>query len=115
LLISACAIIDRILQIIVRRRDRNGGGGPAPPPGSRLNIKRAIDNTNRKATTTKRPAPQRSRSHRERRGDTARKPVLHVVMPGMEVARAEIKPRETIAAFLRRTGWATKDKIYGWQ
>jgi hypothetical protein len=41
--------------------------------------------------------------------------VLHVVMPGMEVARAEIKPRETIAAFLRRTGWATKDKIYGWQ
>jgi sulfur carrier protein ThiS len=36
-------------------------------------------------------------------------------MPGCEVAKAEIKPRETIAAFLRRTGWATKDKVYGWQ
>ncbi|SHJ69729.1 protein of unknown function [Bradyrhizobium lablabi] len=61
------------------------------------------------------PSPQRSRSRRERRSDAARKPVVHVVMPGMEVARAEIKPRETIAAFLRRTGWATKDKVYGWQ
>lgn len=58
---------------------------------------------------------ERSRSRRERRSEAARKPVLHVVMPGMEVAREEIKPRETIAAFLRRTGWATKDKVYGWQ
>lgn len=36
-------------------------------------------------------------------------------MPGCEVARAEPKPRETVAAFLRRTGWAIKDKQYGWQ
>jgi sulfur carrier protein ThiS len=61
------------------------------------------------------PSPQRSRSRRERRSDAARKPVLHVVMPGCEVARAEIKPRETVSAFLRRTGWATKDRKYGWQ
>jgi sulfur carrier protein ThiS len=61
------------------------------------------------------PSPQRSRSRRERRSDAARRPVLHVVMPGCEVARAEIKPRETMAAFLRRTGWATKDRQYGWQ
>ncbi|MES2030834.1 MAG: host specificity factor TipJ family phage tail protein [Pseudomonadota bacterium] len=61
------------------------------------------------------PSPQRSRSRRERRSDAARKPVLHVVMPGCEVARAEIKPRETISAFLRRTGWASKDRQYGWQ
>jgi sulfur carrier protein ThiS len=52
---------------------------------------------------------------RQRRAQTARRPVLHVVMPGCEVARAEPKPRETITAFLRRTGWATKDKAYGWQ
>jgi hypothetical protein len=61
------------------------------------------------------PSPQRSRSRRERRSDTARKPILHVVMPGCEVARADIKPRETIAGFLRRVGWATKDRQYGWQ
>jgi hypothetical protein len=64
-----------------------------------------IDNSSRKTTTTRQSVPQRSRSRRERRSDAARKPVLHVVMPGMEVAREEIKPRETIAAFLRRTGW----------
>lgn len=62
------------------------------------------------------PSPQRSRSRRERRCEAAaRRPVLHVVAPGMEVGRAEIKPRETISAFLRRTGWAFKDKVYGWQ
>lgn len=36
-------------------------------------------------------------------------------MPGCEVARAEIRPRETVTAFLRRVGWATKDRRYGWQ
>lgn len=36
-------------------------------------------------------------------------------MPGLEVASAVPKPRETITAFLRRTGWAFKDKEYGWQ
>lgn len=61
------------------------------------------------------PSPQRSRSRRERRSGAARKPVVHVVMPGMEVARAEPRPRETISAFLRRNGWATKDRTYGWQ
>jgi sulfur carrier protein ThiS len=80
-----------------------------------MTMRIASDNTNRKAASIKQRAPQRSRSRRERRSDAARKPVLHVVMPGMEVARAEIKPRETITAFLRRVGWATKDKIYGWQ
>ncbi len=61
------------------------------------------------------PSPQRSRSRREHRSNAARKPVLHLVMPGCEIARAEIKPRETISAFLRRTGWASKDRQYGWQ
>jgi hypothetical protein len=36
-------------------------------------------------------------------------------MPGLEVARAEARPRETVTAFLRRTGWATRDRKYGWQ
>ncbi|MFT4115602.1 hypothetical protein [Bradyrhizobium sp.] len=44
-----------------------------------------------------------------------RRPVLHMVMPGLEVARAEPLPRETITAFLRRTGWAWRDRKYGWQ
>lgn len=44
-----------------------------------------------------------------------RQPVLHLVMPGMEVASATPKPRETVSAFLRRTGWATRDRVYGWQ
>jgi hypothetical protein len=78
-------------------------------------MRAVIDNMNRKATTTQRKAPQRSRSRRERPSDAARKPVLHVVMPGMEVASEEIKPRETITAFPRRTGWAWRDKKYGWQ
>ncbi len=36
-------------------------------------------------------------------------------MPGLEVARAEPRPRETVAAFLRRAGWAKRDRQYGWQ
>ena len=43
------------------------------------------------------------------------RPAVHVLMPGLEVARAEPKPRETVTAFLRRTGWATRDRKYGWQ
>ncbi|MGY3409525.1 hypothetical protein ACVWZV_005638 [Bradyrhizobium sp. GM5.1] len=44
-----------------------------------------------------------------------RSPVLHLVMPGVEVARVEPLPRETVTAFLRRSGWATRDRKYGWQ
>jgi hypothetical protein len=29
-------------------------------------------------------------------------------MPGLEVARAEARPRETVTAFLRRTGWVRR-------
>ncbi|WP_141343152.1 hypothetical protein [Bradyrhizobium sp. USDA 3458] len=36
-------------------------------------------------------------------------------MPGLEVDRDEPRPRETVAAFLRRTGWATRDREFGWQ
>lgn len=36
-------------------------------------------------------------------------------MPGLEVASAEPRPRETVTAFLRRTGWAWRDRVYGWQ
>ncbi|WP_454629518.1 host specificity factor TipJ family phage tail protein [Bradyrhizobium cenepequi] len=60
-------------------------------------------------------APARSRARRERRSDAARRPVLHVVMPGLEVARAEPRKGETVTAFLRRSGWATRDRKYGWQ
>jgi hypothetical protein len=56
------------------------------------------------------------RPRRERRANRqARAVVRHLVMPGMELAQAEIKPRETVAGFLRRIGWATFDKAYGWQ
>ncbi len=41
--------------------------------------------------------------------------ILHVVMPGVEVAREMPLPRETVTAFLRRSGWATRDRKYGWQ
>ena len=66
-------------------------------------------------TSPRAPAPPRPRTRRHRRADSARRPIAHVVMPGLEVARAEIKPRESIAAFLRRTGWAWRDRKYGWQ
>lgn len=58
---------------------------------------------------------ERSRSRRERRSASARRPVLHVVMPGLEVARATPRKGETVTAFLRRTGWAFRDPKYGWQ
>lgn len=58
---------------------------------------------------------ERSRSRRERRSESVRRPVLHVVMPGLEVAREVPKKGETVTAFLRRTGWAWKDRQYGWQ
>lgn len=60
------------------------------------------------------PSPQRSRSRRERRR-AARAPVLHVVMPGVEVGRQAPRANETVTAFLRRTGWAKRDRQYGWQ
>ncbi|OKO67491.1 hypothetical protein AC628_38980, partial [Bradyrhizobium sp. NAS96.2] len=41
--------------------------------------------------------------------------MLHLVMPGLEVDRAEPRPRETVTAFLRRTGWARRDRDFGWQ
>lgn len=56
-----------------------------------------------------------TRSRRERRRGVARRPVTHIALPGYEIARAVPKPRETVAAFLRRQGWATKDATYGWQ
>lgn len=58
---------------------------------------------------------ERSRSRRERRSASARLPVLHVVAPGLEVARETPRKGETVTAFLRRTGWAFRDPKYGWQ
>jgi hypothetical protein len=60
------------------------------------------------------PAPQ-LRSRRDRRAARARVIVQDLMMPDVEVARAEARPRETVTAFLRRTGWATHDRTYGWQ
>ena len=60
------------------------------------------------------PAPQ-PRSRRERRARRGPAIVRHLIMPGLEVARAEARPRETVTAFLRRTGWAMRDRKYGWQ
>lgn len=57
----------------------------------------------------------RPRDRRARRADCARQPVLHLVMPGLEVARELPRPRETVAAFLRRSGWARRDARHGWQ
>ena len=58
---------------------------------------------------------ERSRARRERRFRAVRRPVTHVVAPGLEVGRATAKRRETIAGFLARTNWATLDPQYGWQ
>lgn len=33
--------------------------------------------------------------------------VVHILLPGQEVGRAESRARETVAGFLRRTGWKT--------
>ena len=60
------------------------------------------------------PVPQ-PRSRRDRLAARSPAVVRHLVMPGLEVARAEARPRETVTAFLRRTGWATRDRRYGWQ
>jgi hypothetical protein len=59
------------------------------------------------------PAPRRPR--RERRAAAARQPVLHLVMPGLEIAQAVPRPGETVTAFLRPTGWGRRDRVYGWQ
>jgi hypothetical protein len=58
------------------------------------------------------PAP---RSRRERRARAEPAIVRHVVMPGLEVGSASARPRETVSAFLRRSGWAARDRRYGWQ
>src|SRR6516164_11378633 len=64
-----------------------------------------------------RPALPASRPSSRRERCARREPptVRHLVMPGLEVARAEARPRETVTAFLRRTGWATRNRKYGWQ
>jgi hypothetical protein len=71
----------------------------------------------RPATKFEMLAPKRSSARARCRVDatSVRRPVLHLVMPGREVAREVPKPRETITAFLRRTGWAVRDRKYGWQ
>lgn len=56
-----------------------------------------------------------NRTRRRRASNAARRPVVHVVAPGLEVAQAAPRKGETVTAFLRRTGWATKDPRYGWQ
>jgi hypothetical protein len=61
------------------------------------------------------PRPERSRARRERRSTAAFRPVTHITLPGLEIGRVEPKPRETVTAFLRRTGWAKRDRKYGWQ
>lgn len=61
------------------------------------------------------PSPEKPKSRRRRDAENARKPVIHAVMPGIEVAREMPRARETVTAFLRRTGWALKDPQYGWQ
>lgn len=60
-------------------------------------------------------ADTQSRPRPRRRSASARRPVLHVVAPGIEVAQAVPRKGETITAFLRRTGWAKKHEKYGWQ
>jgi hypothetical protein len=60
------------------------------------------------------PTP-RPRTKRERRSARSGGTVRHLVMPGLEVACAAARPRETVAAFLRRTSWARLDRAYGWQ
>lgn len=57
--------------------------------------------------------PLRSRDRRKR--NNQRRPVTHIALPGYEIARAVPKPRETVAAFLSRHGWAVRDARYGWQ
>jgi hypothetical protein len=57
----------------------------------------------------------RPSSRRDRRAARSPATVRHLVTPGLEVARAEARPRETVTAFLRRTGWATRDREHGWQ
>jgi hypothetical protein len=59
--------------------------------------------------------PVRSHCRRQRRPARQTRDVVHLVMPGLELARAAPKRRETIAGFLRRTGWARVDSQYGWQ
>jgi hypothetical protein len=70
-------------------------------------------------TPSKQSGPARvmasNRAHRRRASNVARRPVLHVVAPGVEIAQAVPRKGETITAFLRRTGWATRDPCYGWQ
>jgi len=59
------------------------------------------------------PAPRPT--WRERRAAASRRPIMHLVMPSVEIAQAVPRPRETVTAFLRRIGWDRRDRVYGWQ
>src|SRR5882757_7287176 len=61
------------------------------------------------------PPGSAPRSRRERRARAEPAIVRHVVMPGLEVGSASARPRETVSAFLRRSGWAARDRQSGWQ
>lgn len=54
---------------------------------------------------------------RRRLADPAvlRTTVRHIVLPGHEIARIEPRRRETIAGLLRRSGWAKRHRVRGWQ
>jgi hypothetical protein len=58
---------------------------------------------------------QLKHARRRRHAARGRLDAVHLVMPGLEVGREQLRPRETIAGFLRRTGWGRLDPIYGWQ
>jgi hypothetical protein len=100
-----------------RRRVFHGPGGVGKQNSFLMMRREGFRMGQKKIDTTKAPGPKRLSSRARRRigGAAARTPVLHVVMPGCEVARAEPRPRETVTAFLRRTGWAVRDRKYGWQ
>jgi hypothetical protein len=42
-------------------------------------------------------------------------PIVRHLVTEPRGPRAEARSRETVTAFLRRTGWATRDRKYGWQ
>jgi hypothetical protein len=68
-----------------------------------------------KASIKRLSSPVGRRARRQCRTRREIRAAVHLVMPGLEVARAAPKRRETIAGFLRRTSWARLDREYGWQ
>jgi hypothetical protein len=94
--------------------------GATKPAGSHRDLARArAPGHTRDRASRSVPKPKRTTARAMAKADLSRKnirpldPILHIALPGFRIAQEQPR-QETISAFLKRTGWASRTKS-GWK